>query len=63
MILEDLILLISKLPPGALDALGRLVSALFLHDDPERAAERAAVAIASEATADEAIRKALERRT
>lgn len=59
MIIEDIIMLLGKLPPGALDAVGHLVSALLSHDDPARAAERAAAVIASEKAADEALRKSL----
>jgi hypothetical protein len=58
-IIEDIILLIAKLPPGALDAVGHLVGALLTHDDPKRAAERAVVVLASERAADEALRKVL----
>ena len=61
--IENLIALVGKVPPEAWDAVGRLLTAVLTHDDPARAAERAAAAIASEAAADAAIRKSLEKRT
>jgi hypothetical protein len=61
-VIEELVALVGKVPPEAWEAVGRLLTAVVGHDDPARAAERAAAAIASEAAADEAIRKSLEAR-
>jgi len=58
-IIEDLLQLVSKIPAPAVEAIGRLVSAVLSHDDPARAAERAMAALASEKTSDEIIREKL----
>lgn len=57
--IENLLKLVSRLPPDGLDVLGRLFSSLLSHDDPMRAVERAAAAVASEKTSDEVIRERL----
>ena len=51
--------LIARLAPEALTVVEKLIEAIVNHEDPKRAAERAAAAVASEAAADEAIKRAL----
>ncbi len=61
-LLDDVLQLVSKLPPGALALLSKLMRTLLASKDPVSALRRATLAAASEQASEEALKKLLGRR-
>lgn len=59
---NDLLKLISILPPGSLDALGKLIKALLSSKDPVAALSRATIAVVAKAGARKTIAAAVNAR-
>lgn len=59
--LDDILRLVSKLPPEALSLLARLVRSLLASKDPQAALRRAALAAASEEVSEAALRRMLRK--
>lgn len=57
--IANIVDLLAKLTPEVITIVGKVIESIANHEDPKRAAERAAAALASEKLSDEAINRAL----
>lgn len=61
-VINDVLGLLAKAPPGVVSAVVSLVRSVLSSDDPLRVAKRAAAAAASEVAAENTIRRAMKQR-